>query len=142
MENKKNTKKVEFQYINTENAREKIPILRLKIVTPYKRHPDEWLEAFLDTGYDGGLLIPPELYKEAELHKIELPIDQWDIGETVTGEMTLLQASLAKIEIKGFDKLIELRIETFKGNQEVILGLNGIRTLLLCLNGPKKCVEI
>ncbi|MHA1266862.1 MAG: hypothetical protein ACTSRS_16615 [Candidatus Helarchaeota archaeon] len=143
MADEKNSKKIAFEYINSADAREKIPVLQLQIKNPFIKPVDNpWIDAALDTGYDGGLLIPPKLYQELELHKIEFPIDQWDIGETISGEIMILQAALAQIKILGLNRLIELRIETFPGNQKKVLGLNGIKTLLLCLNGPKEKIEI
>jgi predicted aspartyl protease len=142
MANKKNIDEIEFEYRATETSRERRPIVELRIVTPFKTYPNDWLEAVLDTGYDGGLIVPLKLYKEAELEKAELPVEYWDVGESLTGDMMLLQAALANIEIKGLDNLQELRIETFKGNEEVVLGLNGINVLFLCLDGPNGILRI
>ncbi|MHA1799153.1 MAG: hypothetical protein ACTSVY_11980 [Candidatus Helarchaeota archaeon] len=137
MANETNSKKIIFKYKQTENARLLIPILTLKIINPFKDDETDWMDAIVDTGYDGGLLVPLKTYMEAELNKIELPIDYWDVGESISGEITLLQAALALVKIKGMKKLIELKIETFNKNQEVIIGLNGIRNILLCLDGQK-----
>lgn len=72
----------------------------------------------------------------------ELPIEKWDLGEAITGGITLLQASLANIQIKGAKEQYELRIETFQGNQEIVLGLNGIKRLFLCLDGLNNLMKI
>lgn len=62
MANEKVNHDITFAYKEEENSRELLPKIELKIITPYLEYPDDWLEAILDTGYDGGLLIPIELY--------------------------------------------------------------------------------
>jgi predicted aspartyl protease len=132
--------KIVLQYSLDENRREKLPVVRLKIKTPYREYPLQWLEALIDTGYDGGLLIPPDHYRNAGLAATELPVEDWDIAESITGGTTLLQAAIAEINIQGLEKSIELRIETFQGNTAILLGLNGIKTLFLCLDGPNQTI--
>ncbi len=132
--------KIALQYSFDENRRERLPIVRLKIITPYKEYPAQWLDALIDTGYDGGLLIPPAHYRNAGLAASEIPVEDWDIAESITGGTTLLQAAIAEVKIQGLEKSVELRIETFQGNTAILLGLNGIRTLFLCLDGPNQTI--
>ena len=132
--------KIALPYSLDENRREKLPVIRLKIVTPYKAYPAQWLDALIDTGFDGGLLIPPDHYRNAGLAATELPVEDWDIAESITGGTTLLQAAIAEVKIQGLEKAIELRIETFQGNTAILLGLNGIKTLFLCFDGPNQII--
>jgi len=130
--------KVAIEYQTDENRREKLPIIKVKIITPYQEYPGQWLEVLLDTGYDGGLLIPLDHFRNAGLSITELPVEEWDIAESITGETTLLQAAIANVRIDGIDDLFELRIETYQGNTALLLGLNGIKELFLCLDGPNQ----
>jgi len=142
VENKTHSEELTIEYKEIESIRTKIPIIGLKIITPYKTFPTGWLDALLDTGYDGGLLIPFEIYKKAELQKIELPVDHWDVGEAITGNIILLQTAIGKISIKGLKTLIELPIETFEGCQEILLGLEGIKNIMLYLDGPNQALTL
>jgi predicted aspartyl protease len=134
--------KIVLQYILDENRREKLPVIGLKIITPYREYPAQWLDVLIDTGYDGGLLIPPDQYRNAGLAGTELPVEDWDIAESITGGTTLLQAAIARVKIQGLEKSIELRVETFQGNTASLLGLNGIKTLFLCLDGPNQTIVL
>jgi len=100
------------------------------------------MDALLDTGYDGGLLIPFERYREANLQQTELPVEDWDIAEAVNGRLILLQAASSRMRIKGLQGSFDIRIETFQDNTTTLIGLNGIKSLLISLDGSKEVLKV
>ncbi len=135
-------KEVIFKYLSFENRRENLPVIRIKLIIAGIEYPEKWLNAILDTGYDGGLLIPFDQYREAKLQYTEIPIEDWDIGESVNGRLMLLQAAYSRRKIEGIQKLFGIRIETFQGNESTLLGLNAIKRLLVILDGPMELSKI
>ena len=93
--------------------------------------PDEELVQ-LDTGYDGELLVPWQLYDELRLYRWEYPQRFWAQGHTVSGATIQLCLSEGG-EIPRANVKRQVFIDSFAGNEEFLLGrafLNGLQVLL------------
>lgn len=90
----------------------------------------------IDTGYDGGLLVPFELYAELGLFKWERPEEDWALGETVAGQTVVLPAADAEVLIPALGIAIPVMVETFWDNQAFLVGLQFMRRYKWLLDGP------
>ena len=55
----------------------------------------------IDTGFDGEILIPLELYNKLNLQAFEYSIDVVSIAETTSGEQLRLMTANAAVKLKG-----------------------------------------
>ena len=90
----------------------------------------------LDTGYDGELLLPYKLYQDLALYQWEYPEEYWPVGKTVSGEMIELILAKGQVLIPRWNVALEVFIETFEGNEELLLGRSFIRKFKVLLDGP------
>nr|MDO8082677.1 hypothetical protein [Candidatus Freyarchaeota archaeon] len=91
----------------------------------------------IDTGFDGYLITPIDIFNELKLDDYEIPPELIETTETFTGERLKLRTSLAIAEIPGlFQKQIE--IDTHKNCQEPLLGRLFLKNLITTLDGPKR----
>jgi predicted aspartyl protease len=91
----------------------------------------------LDTGYDGELLLPYELYQGLALYQWEYPEEYWPVGKTVSGEIIELILAKGQVLIPRWGVVLEVFIETFEGNnEEFLLGRSFIRKFKVLLDGP------
>ena len=130
MENEK--KKICWEYLDI-GARAQAPIIQAELIVANKREKYTFV---VDTGYDGSLLIPYSIYKELELKRYELPKNLWDVGETVSGEIIPLIASLCKVKIGN--TVFETTVETFEGNKEFLAGISFLDKFITTLEGDTK----
>ena len=90
----------------------------------------------LDTGYDGDILLKNDLYRELGYETRQLPEEEWDVGETVTGELLRLPATLVNCKL---DKVVlEVRIETINSLTVNLIGRNLISQLETWINGSQR----
>ncbi|MFQ5342111.1 MAG: hypothetical protein ACE5F6_11255 [Anaerolineae bacterium] len=99
-------------------------------------YPPDELRVTIDTGYDGGLLVPFELYAELGLFKWERPEEDWALGETVAGQTVVLPAADAEVLIPALGIAIPVMVETFWDNQAFLVGLQFMRRYKWLLDGP------
>lgn len=102
------------------------------------RYPSEGaLNAMIDTGFDGYLIIPLSIFKELGLEGFEVPPDLIEVTETFTGESLKLRTSLAIIEIP---ELLQKRIEidTHENCHEPLVGRLFLENLVTTLDGLKR----
>lgn len=90
----------------------------------------------LDTGYDGELLLPYKLYQDLALYQWEYPEEYWSVGKTVSGEILELILAKGQVLIPRWNVALEVFIETFEGNEELLLGRSFIRKFKVLLDGP------
>lgn len=90
----------------------------------------------LDTGYDGELLLPYKLYQDLALYQWEYPEEYWPVGKTVSGEIIELILAKGQVLIPKWNVALEVFIETFEGNSELLLGRSFIRKFKVLLDGP------
>lgn len=99
-------------------------------------YPPHELPVPIDTGYDGEVLIPFELYAELGLFKWERPEEDWGIGETVSKETLVLPAADAEVLIPALGIAVPVMVETFWDNEEFLIGLRFVRRYKWLLDGP------
>ncbi len=91
----------------------------------------------LDTGYDGELLLPSyKLYQDLAFYRWEYPEEYWPVGKTVSGEIIELILAKGQVLIPKWNVALEVFIETFEGNGELLLGRSFIRKFKVLLDGP------
>ena len=90
----------------------------------------------LDTGYDGELLLPYKLYQDLAFYRWEYPEEYWPVGKTVSGEIIELILAKGQVLIPKWNVALEVFIETFEGNGELLLGRSFIRKFKVLLDGP------
>ncbi|MHA1652337.1 MAG: clan AA aspartic protease [Candidatus Helarchaeota archaeon] len=100
------------------------------------------LSALIDTGYDGELLIPPDIYDKLNLKAFEFSNDVVSIAETASGEHLELQSASGSIKIKGHDLITIITIDTHIRCKEVIIGRKFLESYNTLLKGPNKQVQL
>lgn len=113
------------------------PVIRGTLVGESK---SEDLTMTVDTGFDGGLLIPARLYKKLGFRKYEHPTSEFPILETVTGMVLKIRSAPAKLCVENLK--MDVDVWTMPDCNEILLGLEVLDELLLKLNGPEKVLEI
>ena len=136
MENE--SKDTRWDYLEMD-GRTKVPIIQAELIIANKSYKYTFV---LDTGYDGEILVPYVIYNELKLHRYELPRNLWSIGETISGERVSLVMAICKVRVQKFD--FECLVETFKGNNEFLVGLSFIKKFITTLHGKKEkcCLKI
>lgn len=120
-----------------------VPVVGVSIMGPTGSFPGKnELPVRIDTGYDGFFLISDGLYNKLKLRLSEMPREVWATGKSVTGELfalrrasIIVQVPRAKVSLEGYG-------ETFKGNQENLLGLRFLEALRITLDGPSKMTRL
>jgi len=111
-------------------------VLGIRVQSPegWWHSPEEELVP-LDTGYDGELLVPWQLYEELRLYRWEYPQRFWAQGHTVSGETIQLYLSEGRVEIPRTHIRRQVLIDSFVGNTEFLLGRAFLRGLQVLLDG-------
>lgn len=116
------------------------PYIKIVLYTPERnlRYPSEGtLNAMVDTGFDGYLIIPVNIFHELRLDAYEVPPDLIEVTETFSGESIKLRTSQAIVEIQGLlEKQVE--IDTHENCSEPLLGRLFLQNLITTLNGLKR----
>ena len=87
--------------------------------------------AVLDTGYSGFLFVPEILFRKLRLH--DLTIKKVKAG-LADGSSTELTGSFGSIRFPSLDLQLDGLIETTKGAAEILIGMEGVRRLLIELD--------
>ena len=90
----------------------------------------------LDTGYSGDLLVPWDVYLEAELFGWELPEAEWKLGVMLSGQWVDMPQSEATLEIPRLNQAYPVRVDTFEANTEFLIGRNFLKNHRILLDGP------
>ena len=115
-----------------------IPVIPIKLTTPLKSNV--MMTVFIDTGYDGALLLPLDLF--TSLNIPQLDEEEFRIYETPGGELIRFPCGIAKVEI--YNVLFPIvEVEATTHIQEVLIGRELLNSLNLALLGKeKKCCEL
>ncbi len=132
------TKKICWPFLEKD---EEIPLftveLDLKAIhsinSPNSYHTTTFI---LDTGYDGDILLKRDLYQQLGYETRQLPEEEWDVGETVTGELLRLPATLANCKLENL--VLEVRVETIHSLIDNLIGRNLISQLETWITGAQK----
>ncbi len=90
----------------------------------------------LDTGYGGDVLLPWEMYVDLELYGWECPKEHWSVGLSVSGEKFEMPSSRGVLVVPKLGREFDVRIETFEGNEQFLIGRGFIRRHKILLDGP------
>jgi predicted aspartyl protease len=90
----------------------------------------------LDTGYDGDILLKTDLYRELGYENRQLPKEEWDVGEIVTGDLVRLPATLVNCKLEEI--VLEVRVETIDILTVNLIGRNLISQLETRINGSQR----
>lgn len=120
-----------------------VPAVGVSILGPTGAFPGKGeLLVRVDTGYDGFFLISEGLYKKLRLRLSETPRQLWAIGRSVTGEVFVLRRASMMVEVPKAGLRLEGYGETFKRNEEDLLGLRFLEALRITLDGPSKMTRL
>ncbi len=104
----------------------------IRIRNPFSesRYPEDGeLLGLLDTGYSGFLLVPTTIFKELNLRKNVV-----STGTLANGAKVELAGDYASVEIPSLEFSVDGLVQTSSAMEEVLLGLDGIRELLITLD--------
>jgi clan AA aspartic protease len=120
------------------------PYVEIVVYNPERslKYPSKGtLSAMIDTGYDGYLITPINIFNELKLDDYEIPAELIQTTETFTGERMKLRTSLAIVEIPGLlQKQIE--IDAHENCLEPLLGRLFLEDLLTTLDGLQRKITI
>lgn len=120
-----------------------VPALGVSIIGPLGAFPEkDELPVRVDTGYDSFFLMSEALYRKLRLRLSEIPKQLWATGKSVTGELFVLRRASLMIKVPKARLQLEGYAETFKGNEENLLGLKFLEALRITLDGPKKMTRL
>lgn len=106
------------------------------------RYPSKGtLNAMVDTGFDGYLIIPTNVFHELKLDSFEIPPDLIETTETFSGERLRLRTALGIVEIPGIlEKQVE--VDAHERCHEPLVGRRLLENLVTILDGPKRKITI
>ncbi|MHA1685300.1 MAG: clan AA aspartic protease [Candidatus Heimdallarchaeaceae archaeon] len=133
--------KIKFNYRKPILSDIEAPYLEIVLSDPIGNHSVS-CDALIDTGYDGELVVPMQVYKEINLDKFELSEEFFTIAETPTGENLKLNSANGLVKIKGFDIEIEVIIDSYRNCKEILIGRKLLEDFICVMNGPAKELSI
>ncbi len=119
------------------DRRPPIPVLEIKIYSPVKNGYAE-ITAYVDTGFDGGILIPFDLYENLGFVLVEEP--RPSRGVFPSGSTIKLHTAVTEIETAGFK--MDAHIYSSPFIHRKLVGREVLNNLILLLNGPQTELEI
>ncbi len=117
------------------------PYLTIILSDPLEANSIE-LTALIDTGFDGEILIPKDIYDKLKLKAFEFSIDVVSIAETAAGEHLELLSASGSIKIKGLDLISTITVDSHEKCKEILLGRKFLESYHTFLKGPEKELEI
>ena len=103
----------------------------LLIKNPIK-NSEKWIKFNIDTGFSGGILLKSEDFQELALNQIVDPSISITM-ETIFGiSSKKYECSKCKVQIN--DKSFETWAICFEGNNYNLIGIEGLKNLLICLD--------
>jgi clan AA aspartic protease len=111
----------------------RVPVLQISVRNPFSGavYPEVGsVQAVVDTGYDGFLVVPQRVY--SELHLDSAPASKRNVF-TADGRRVEMKSSLASVGVTGTGKSYDGPVETAPGVDEVLLGtrlLSGFRVTM------------
>ncbi|UJG44587.1 MAG: hypothetical protein K9W46_05270 [Candidatus Heimdallarchaeum endolithica] len=117
------------------------PYIPIKICDPLEKNSVQVL-GLIDTGYEGDLIVPENIYEKLELKSYEFDEDSFCLGETISGDKITLKSASGSVYIKGFNISFIVTIDSHISCKEVLIGRKFLEPLYILLKGPEKEVEI
>ena len=127
------------KYGNIESSEQAAPLLQFTLADPFETTSYE-IQALIDTGYDGNLLIPIEIFRFLKLERFEIRFDEQVYGETYLGEKIPLRSSQALIKIRMEKEVLEMIIiiDVIEDKSECLIGRNFLEDFTLILQGREQ----
>lgn len=116
-------------------------IVNIELYSPQQKSWIKYHSILLDTGYDGDILIPMKDFEKHGFPQVlSIESGQWE-AESVSGENLKLISSFSELKIDGYQ--IEAMVESFIGNNSVLLGRGILIQLKTTIDGKKEqtCIE-
>lgn len=117
------------------------PFLPIRIFNEPKQAvypPKESVEALIDTGYDGYLIVPSKIFNDLKLNSSRIPQDEVLKAETITGDNLELITAFGHLELPDLNLIVAIEIDTTTHCSEILIGRRLLESLIIRLNGPKK----
>ncbi|MHB1868864.1 MAG: hypothetical protein ACYCPP_07955 [Nitrososphaerales archaeon] len=126
------------------------PVIEISIQNPFLqqfypstiekgRETKAGIMAVLDTGYDGFLMLPGRLFRKLAFHKLGT---QRTKASLANGKWIDLIGAFGTVSFPSLNGLmVNGRIETGKGQSEILIGMDGIRSLLIELDCCKETLK-
>ena len=130
-----------FSYRKPMISDVRAPYLPLLVSDPLEQASIE-VQGLVDTGYDGELLIPREMYDKLSLNAFEFSLDSISIAETASGEQLELLSASGAISIKGSDTHVIVTIDSHDKYKEVIIGRKFLESYIATLKGPAAKITV
>lgn len=133
--------KLQYSYRKPLISEISAPYIPLIISDPLENTTIEEF-GLIDTGFDGELLIPLEIYNKLNLKAFEYGIDVVSIAETASGEQLRLITASAAVKIKGDEITSIITIDSHLNCKEILIGRKFLQSYHLALNGPEEELQI
>ena len=134
-----------YKYKKPAISEVEAPFLPIKIYNEPKKAaypPKESVEALIDTGYDGYLIIPTKIFYDLKLNSSRIPQDQVLKAETITGDNLELITAFGHLELPDLNLIFAIEIDTTTHCSEILIGRRLLENLIIRLNGPKKELRV
>ncbi|TFF85256.1 MAG: clan AA aspartic protease [Promethearchaeota archaeon] len=136
---------MKFSYKKPQISEIEAPFIPIKIsdMTKITYYPkDGTIDALIDTGYDGFLIVPFKIFKDLKLISSEFPEDQVPRVETITGENIELRTAIGNVEIPKLNIQFFIEIDTIPECSEILIGRQFLEKFIITLNGLDQELEI
>ena len=130
-----------FGYKKPTISEVEAPFLHIKIYNETKKivYPqNSAVDALIDTGYDGYLIIPSRIFSDLKLFSSRIPQDELIKAETVTGDTIELITAFGHLELPDLNLIFSIEIDTTSYCSEILIGRRLLESLIIKLNGPEK----
>jgi len=130
-----------FGYKKPTISEVEAPFLPIKIYNETKKNvypQNEAVDALIDTGYDGYLIIPSRIFSDLKLFSSRIPQDEVMKAETVTGDTIELITAFGHLELPDLNLIFSIEIDTTSYCSEILIGRRLLESLIIKLNGPEK----
>ncbi|MFX0209918.1 MAG: hypothetical protein ACFFDT_28315 [Candidatus Hodarchaeota archaeon] len=133
--------KTSFNYQKPAISDVLAPYLKITISDPFEGNKIE-VNALLDTGFDGEILIPIKIYEDLNLQAFEFSQDILSFAETASGERLELLSASGAITLSGINVTIIVIIDSHSHCQEVLIGRKFLESYNTSMKGQDAIVEL
>lgn len=134
-----------YRYKKPAISEVEAPFIPVKIYNETKRlvyPPNKSIDALIDTGYDGYLVIPLNIYNDLMLNSSRIPQDAVSKAETVTGDNIELITAFGHLELPDLNLVFAIEIDTLAFCSEILIGRRFLESLIIKLDGPEKITHL
>jgi clan AA aspartic protease len=132
----------EYKYEKTVFSDVLAPTITNFIIKNLLGSKQKSLSVLIDTGYDGFLVVPEEVYEDLGLDTFEIAEDEIPIVESFTGEKIPLRTANTLIEIKNLIKETIIEVDTTPYCKEPLIGRQLLELFITVLDGRKRILKL